>query len=177
MKKLIILFILTPFFFASCDKIKDATTEDFYTTLRMEIPVEVVDTTTTEKSTNASYSFSVSQTESLESNEKIQDYLDLLKLIEVTDVDIDFSGLVNEQVIETIELSIENVGTIATIENVSASNPTHHPEINSSVLINIANLLYHEKKLKMTVSGTTNAAPMNFVVDTSFDLHIEASPL
>jgi len=177
MKKLIFLFMLTPVFFASCDKIKDATTEDFYTTLRMEIPVEVVDTTTLEKSLKAGYSFSVSQTKSLEDNEKIQDYLDLLKLIEVTDVDIDFSGLVNEQVIENVELSIENVGTIATIENVSASNLTHHPEINSSVLINIANILYHEKQLTMTVSGTTNAAPMNFLVDTSFDLHIEASPL
>lgn len=177
MRKLLFLFISIPVFFISCDKIKEATTEDFYTTLKIEIPVEVADTASTAKSTTAGYSFTVTQTESLENNDKVKDYLDLLKSIEVTDVDFEFRGLAGDQVIGAINLSIENVGVIASFENVSASNMTFHPEINSSVLIQIANELYFSKKITMTATGISNAAPMYFTIDSSLDLHIEASPL
>lgn len=178
MRKLLFLFLISiPVFFNSCNKIKEAVTEDFYTTLKVDIPVEVADTATTAKSTNAGYAFTASHTESLEDNDKVKDYLDLLKSIEVTDVDIEFSGIVGDQVIGAIKLSIENIGVIATLENVNTSNLTFHPEINSSVLIQIANELYFSKKITMTATGISNAAPMNFNVATSLDLHIEASPL
>lgn len=170
------LFISIVLAFSSCKKIKEAAYVDINTTLTAEIPV-AVDTTTTEKSALVGYSFSESHTESLEENNKVKDYLDLLKRIEVNEVNIEISGLVGDQLIESIAFEVENVGTIATLENVSPSNSDFTPDINPSVLVQIANELYYTKQLSVTVSGTTNKVPMNFVVATYFDLHIEASPL
>jgi len=176
MKKLLILFTLAPIIFASCKKIKDAAYVDINTTLSAEIPV-AVDTATTDKSALVGYSFTESHTESLEENDKVKDYLDLLKRIEVNEVNIEFRNLVGDQLIETIAIEVENIGTIATLENVSPTNSDFTPDINPSVLVQIANELYFTKKLTVTVSGTTNKVPMNFIAATYFDLHIEASPL
>lgn len=181
MKRFTTLSLLLVFFFflLSCEKVKEATTIDFETTMSVEIPVEVVDPgiSAIVKSAQVSYSFSQSLTESLEDNDNINNYLDHLKSIAINDVDIAFSGLQADQIIENIDISVEGVGVIASIENVSPTNLLHQPEINSSVLIQIANILNNEKEITIVVSGTTNEAPMNFLVDTSFDLHIEASPL
>lgn len=163
----------------SCKKIKEATSIDFETTMSAEIPVEVQDSTTSEttKSTLSGYSFSQSLTKSMEDNDKVNSYLDHLKSIAINDVDITFRDLQADQVIESIDISIEGVGLIAHIENVTPDNLFHQPEINRSLLIKTANILNNEKQITLSVLGTTNEAPMSFVVDTSFDLHIEASPL
>ncbi len=177
MRKLLILFILTPVLFASCNKIKEAAYVNINTTLSVEIPVEVDTTTTEDKSALVSYAFSQSLTESLEENDKVKDYLDLLKKIEVIDVNIKFRGLVGDQMIQSVVIELEGVGTLATFTNINPSNMEFTPDINSSVLVQISNQLYHTRELTVTVSGITNKVPMNFVVATYFNLDIEASPL
>ena len=169
-------FLILLIAFSSCEKIKDAVTEDFYTTISMEIPVIVEDTTTIAKSGLVSYSFSASKTVSLEDNENVTDYLDLIKKIEITDVNIVFSGLTDNQVIEKIDISVEGVGMIASIENITPSELNFHPDVNSSLLILVANKLYLSKQLTVTVEGTSNEAPMDFTVNSYFNLHIEARP-
>ncbi|HPF52702.1 MAG TPA: hypothetical protein PK335_14065 [Draconibacterium sp.] len=168
------LFLLIAFF--SCVKPENAT-EDFYTTLSAEIPVTVVDTTMTADSVLVFNSFSDTITESLENHEGVKDYLDLIKRIECNEVNIEFNGLLGNQIIEKADVYVEGIGIIATIENINPSNYIFTPDVNSSVLIQIAYLLYLDKQLTVIVSGTTNQAPMNFITNIYFDLHIEASPL
>lgn len=177
-------FTLSLFFslliaFSSCEKIKDAATEDFQTTMTVKIPVSVedADSISTTKSALLSYAFEESLTESLEDNDKINDYLDLLKKIEIDEVNFEFSGLLANQIIEKIDIAVEGAGVIATIENIDTSNLNYTPDINSSVLVQLANILYANKQLTVIVSGSTNAAPMDFSVNTYFNLHVEASPL
>jgi hypothetical protein len=167
------LILILMIVFASCDK-----TETSYTTMAITIPVEVTDTTsTTSKSSLAGYDFSGSVTESLEDNDNINEYLDILKGIRVEDFYVTFSGLQNNQIIENIDISVEGVGVIASIENVSLSNLSYQPEVNSSLMILIGYILISEKQITVSVSGTTNKAPMNFNVETYFFLNIETSPL
>ena len=165
-------------FLFSCEKIKDASTVDFDTTMSLNIPVNVsVPTASLEKSAKTSYSFSESLTESLEDNADINEYLDMLKSIDITKLEIIFSGLQDSQTIESITISVDGVGTVVAITNVTVSNLTQTPDISSTLLNQIAAKLYSDKQITITVSGTTNEAPMSFNVKTNLDLHIEASPL
>lgn len=165
------LFLLVFIAFYSC-KPKNAT-EDFFTTLSMEIPITVIDTTITADSVIIINSFSDTLTESLENQEGLNDYLDLMRKLEVNEVNIEFNGLQANQVIDKADVYVEGSGVIATIENINATNHIFTPDVNSSVLIQIAYILFINKELTVTVSGTTNQA-MNFTANIYFDLHIEA---
>ena len=177
-------FIISFFFslviaFSSCEK----STENIQTTLSVKIPVSVeeADSVTTTKSALVYYSFSDSLIESLEDNDILVSYIDLLKRIEVNKVNIEIIGLQGNQTIEDVEVKIEGIAeTIAKINNIRPGTPdklNYIPEINASVLVQIANLLYATQQLKVIVSGTTNNAPMDFSVNTYFNLNVEASPL
>ncbi len=157
--------------FSSCN-----TTEVSTTTLSVKVPVEVADTTSTAtKSEAVSYAFSQSLTESLEEDENLKEFIDNLKSLRVEDFYVKFSGIQSNQSIDSIDISIEGIGAIATFENIASSNPPQQPEINSSILVLIGNILKSEQELTVLVSGTTNSAPMNFVVETYFVLKIETS--
>ncbi|MCE4565605.1 hypothetical protein INQ51_14895 [Maribellus sp. CM-23] len=165
------LILYTLVVFSSCN-----TTEVSTTTLSVKVPVEVTDTTSTAtKSEQAGYSFSQSLTESLEEDENVNEFLGDLKSLKVEDFYVKFSGLQSSQSIDSIDISIEGIGVIATLENIASSNPPQQPEINSSILVLIGNILRSEQELTVLVSGTTNSAPMNFVVETYFVLKIETN--
>jgi len=149
------------------------TTEVSTTTLSIKVPVEVVDTTTTTDSLITNYSFSETMTDSLTSNE----FLDNLKSLKIEDFYVNFKGVQNNQSIDSIDIYVEGAGVIATLENITSSNLRPQPEINSSVLVQIGNILRSTQQLTVTVSGTTSAAPMSFVVETYFVLSVETSPL
>ncbi len=177
MKRLITLsyILLLLIAFSSCDK-KNAT-DDYYTTMLMEIPVAVEDTALTAESVLLGYPFSELRTESLNDNNILIDNFDLVRRIDVNEVNVEFSGIQLNQIIEQTEIYIENIGVITTIEDITSTNLNFTPAVNSSVLIQIANELYLNKQLTVTVSGTTNVAPSNFNVIIFFDLHIETSTL
>ena len=67
-------------FILSCDKIDDANTVDFDTSISMEIPISVIDPTAIALKSIADYSFSESNTASLLQNYEIADYLDKMYL-------------------------------------------------------------------------------------------------
>lgn len=162
------LILLILIAFSSCK-----TTEVSTTTLSIKVPVEVVDTTNATESELMSYYFSETKTDSLTSNE----LLDNLKSLKIEDFYLNFKGIQNNQSIDSIGISVEGVGVIATLENITSSNLRPQPEINSSVLILIGNILRSKQQLTVYVSGTTSAAPMSFVVETYFVLSVETNPL
>ena len=142
------------------------------------IPVNVeAPTPSLKKSATLNYSFSESHTGSLQDNPDVSEYLNLLKSVDINELEIVSSGLQDTQTIETIDISVEGVGTIAAITNVTTSNLVHSPEISDALLSQVAAKLYSTKQITITVSGSTNEAPMTFNVKTNIGAHFTASPL
>lgn len=171
----LLLFLLV--FILSCDKIDDANTVDFDTSISMEIPISVIDPNAMALKSIADYSFSQSSTASLVQNYEIADYLDKIKSIEVENLEIIFYGLEPGTEIKTISLSVQGVGVIATITNITSSNTVHSPAVDNSKLKQIASQLTNNWMITATVSGTTNFAPMWFTINMEYDIHVEAEAL
>lgn len=165
-----ILYALTGL--SSCD-----TTEVSTTTLSVKVAVEVTDTiSVATNSETASYIFSQSLTESLEENQNVNLDPNSLKSMNVEDFFVKFIGIQNNQSIDTVKVSVEGVGPITTLENIASSILAKQPELNSSILVQIGNILRSEQQLTVSVSGTTRNAPMSFVVETYFVISSETSP-
>lgn len=176
MKKILYLLFIIPAFLFSCDKIDEANTIEIDTTMSMNIPVVVADPAAIlEKSTPDDFPFSASKTYYLSENEDISDYLNKIEKISLTKVAYLFSELGETEVINTLDISVPDVGILATFENISSTNPSATPTaIFYPIIEQAGNKLNASKQLTITVSGTTNTAPMNFTVGLDFDVHVEA---
>lgn len=178
MKNTFLLLLIIPALLFSCDKIDEINTIDFDTTLSTAIPVAVVETSAmSAKSAETEYSFSQSQTTKLSDINEISDYLNKLKSIDINDLEIVFSNLGEGEVISTIDISVTGAGMLVSLTNISLTNNTQNPDVNSAVLLQAASILSSTKEIEITVSGTTNTAPMAFVVNMNFDCHIEAEAI
>lgn len=176
MKKLLFLLLLAPALFFSCDKIEEANTITFDETLSLDIPVTVTETSAIALKSTAEHTFSVTKTASLSDITEIKDYLSKIKEIEVTNLDVVFSGLSSDEKIIKIDFFVSGVNVaVATIENISSSNNTF--TVPKAQLVAAGTLLSSTKAVSITVSGTTSKAPMDFTVNMDFDCHIEAKAL
>ena len=175
MKNTILLLLILPALFFSCEKIDEANTIEFDTTLSMDVPVAVASPTAQlVKSAKAEYSFSQTQVTRLSEIDQISEYLNKLKSIDINDLEIVFDNLDEGEVIHSINISITGAGSMVTLTNISIATNTQNPEIDSAVLLQAASILNATKEIEVTVSGTTNTAPMDFMVKMDFDCHIEA---
>ncbi len=177
MKKIYFLFVVIPVLMFSCSLIEDANTIDFSTSVTVEVPISVLEPIAANVKSVASYSFSETAVLSLSSEPDLVDYLNKIKSIEIEDLDITFYGLASEQEIESITLSVTGVGDIATISNVTSSNPVQSPVVDDSKLEQVAAKLKSNKSITLTLYGTTNSAPMSFSVEMVYDLYVEAEAL
>jgi len=178
MKRITLLLFLVPALLFSCSLFEDANTIDLYPTLSVDIPVAVSNMgAMLEKSTQADFQFSQSATASLAEVSEVSDYLNKIKSIDINNLKIIFTNLGPNEEIKSIDISVTGVGILATITNVSSANHTHTPTVDSAKLMQAANILNSTKAITVTVSGATNAAPMNFTVNMHFDCHIEAEAL
>ncbi|WP_319272956.1 hypothetical protein [uncultured Draconibacterium sp.] len=178
MKNTLLLLLIIPALLFSCDKVDELNTIEFDTTLSMDIPVAVVEPTAQiAKSGQAEFTFSQTQTTRLSDIDEISDYLNKLKSIAINDMEIAFSNLGEGEEIISIEISVTGAGTIVTLNNISATNNVQNPDIDNAVLMQAATILNATKEIELTVSGTTNTAPMGFIVNMDFDCHIEAEAI
>lgn len=178
MKKFSLLLFILPLLLFSCDKVKEATTKDINTTMSMGIPVVVMaPTAIVEKSATEDITFSQSQTASLGDINEIKNYIENVESVGINDVEVVFTNLEVGDEIKTINVSVEGIGIIATINNVTSTNNKHTPSIDEAKLIALEAKLATGEDLIITVAGTVNKTPMNFIVNLGFDLHIEASIL
>lgn len=175
MKKFTVLLFFFLAILFSCDKIDDANTVDFDTSMSVNIPVLVTQPAgIATKSTEESYPFSASGTYSLSSNADISTYLEKIETISITSLRIMFSGISNDEVIERIDVEVEGVGILFTLNDVSASSLNQSPDVDNVKLTEAAHKLRSSKAITIKVSGSTNTAPMDFSVKVDFDLYVEA---
>lgn len=178
MKNTFLLLLIIPALLFSCDKIEEINTVEFDTTLSMDIPVAVVEPTAQiAKSAEAEFTFSQTHTTRLSEIDEISDYLNKLKSIAINDMEIAVSNLGEGEVINSMEISVTGAGTLVTVTNISATSGVQNPDIDNAALTQAATILNATKEVEVTVSGSTNAAPMSFIVNTDFECHIEAEAI
>jgi len=171
----LLVFALSLF---SCDKIEDANTIEFDTTLSMNIPVAVVETNASiQKSASADFAFSETQTTKLSDISEIADYLNKLKSIDINELELVIGNLGEGELVKTLDVSVDNVGILVSLTDISRENNTFKPSVDNAKLIQAASILNSTKEITITVSGTTNTAPVDFVVNMDFDCHIEAKAI
>ncbi|WP_347840069.1 hypothetical protein [uncultured Draconibacterium sp.] len=178
MKNIYFVFLVFALSLFSCDKIEDANTIEFDTTLSMNIPVAVVETTASlQKSATADFAFSETQTTKLSDISEIADYLNKLKSIDINELELVIGNLGEGELVKTLDVSVDNVGILVSLTDISRENNTFKPSVDNAKLIQAASILNSTKEITITVSGTTNAAPVDFVVNMDFDCHIEAKAI
>lgn len=176
MKKLLLLLLIAPAVFFSCDKIEEANTITFDETISLDIPVTVAAPAAIVVKSTAEHTFTATETASLSDIPEISDYLSKIKSIEATNLDIVFGNLASDEEIKKIDIFVSGVSqAIVTLENITSSNNTY--TIEKAKLVAAGTLLNSTKSVSITVSGTTSKAPMDFTVNMDFDVHVEAKAL
>ena len=172
MKTKLILALAIPLFIAGCDLIKDATTVEIDTTLKANIPVVVVQP----QKGLAAISFTKTQDLTLASNTDLEPYLSKIEEISLNGVTITVTGLQAGQTINSVALDVTGVGNIFTQTNITSTNNSFSPVIDSGKLSQVATKLTNDLKITLTVSGSASG-PMTFTVGVNFDATVVAAAL
>ncbi|WP_299577594.1 hypothetical protein [uncultured Sunxiuqinia sp.] len=138
-------------------------------TIAVEVPEPAIND---QESGQTEYSFTASQCYHLSDNKDVKDYLDNMKYIDHKGYSIEITGLEDGEVIKDIVFSVEDKNKFEAFENVTKDDygtRRTNDEIGYAV---IHNVLLSEKQLTITVTGTTNKAPMDFDVDIQFEIGV-----
>jgi hypothetical protein len=177
MKTKFSLLIVALLMLSGCDWFKNIADVTLSTNLTMDIPVAVTGTKAAALNTKiAAYNFSVTQDLSLADNEDVEPYLQKIKSVDLKSLVVTVSGLTSGQTINTISLSVTGVGTICTQTNITSTSNTFTPLIDAALLKSAEDKFKSDKKITVTVSGSTNQA-MSFLVNLDFDADIVAGAL
>ncbi len=106
----------------------------------------------------------------------LTDYLSKIKDINLNSLLVTVSGLTGNQTINSISLDVAGVGNIFTQTNITMTNNSFTPVIPAGKLEQAGTKLNNDKKITLTVSGTTSEA-MTFTVSLSFDSEVIATVL
>lgn len=173
MKQIYILLLIVPFFLFSCDK--DDDTVDVLTNLETTIPVHVVQPSeATQKSGLSEYVFSATKTYYLKDNADVVNYLDDLETVVLKYFTFEITGLEDDEIINSLEVSVDGGDLLVARENITnAGYGTELPH-NVGVYGTVGDVLQSEQQITITVSGTTNMAPMDFDVKLMLQVDVEA---
>ena len=161
-------FIAPLLLLAACGLIKDAAEVTISAQLMTNMQITVSGSKSAEFTavTNA-LEFSQSQVLYLKDNTDLEPYLDKIREVEIKSVLVDIYGLNEGQVVSTLSLDVEGVGTIGTITNVTAMNVAYSPVINQDNLTKAGNKLKNDKKITLVVHGLASG-PMSFNINMLF---------
>ncbi len=162
---------------AGCSLIKDAAEVTISAQLSSVMQIIVTGSKSAEITavTNAT-EFSKSQVLYLKDNTDLEPYLEKIREIEIKSVLVDIYGLNEGQVVSTLSLDVEGVGTIATITNITSMNVAYTPVINQDNLTKAGNKLKNDKKITLVVHGVASG-PMSFNINMVFPVDVVAGAL
>jgi hypothetical protein len=158
----------------SCDQIKELAAVKIHTNLKWNFPISVSSTGIVLKSGNtSSYPFTKTGTVSLNDDEDVAKYIDKIQSVAIDSVDASVLGLSSGQVIQTLAVSINGIGTIMTFTNVTSTSVLN-PNVSETLKDQIAEKLKTDHTLTAVVNGSANYAPMTFNVQLEIDATIKA---
>ncbi|WP_346855767.1 hypothetical protein [uncultured Draconibacterium sp.] len=168
MKQICILLSFISVFLYSC---KDDDTTLIKTELPFTFSVNVSESSVVNSdSDNPEYSFSSSKTYNLSDNIDLKDYLEQMNSIYCPFFEIELSGLNEGENVNTVTIAANESNATITTSNFSISESGA-----SSLMGGYAGFgkeSFSDNKITVTVSGTTNKAPMDFNINLT--LQIEA---
>jgi len=166
------LFIISVFLF-SC---KDDDTIEIRTSLPITVSVNVTEPTDQEAG-QSEYSFETSQTYSLSNNDDVKEYLDNLKHISTKGYSGEITGLEDGEMINHIQISVADGSKLIVRENITNVDPGTQLPNNTGAYGIIGEELQSEKQITVTVTGTTNKAPMDFDVIVTLQIEVVAEEI
>ncbi len=173
MKRIYILLFIVPLFLIACDKDDDIVIK---TSLPITIPVEVNEASAiNQKSVQAGYSFTTSETYYLKDNEDVKDYLSNMKYISSKGHSKEITGLEDGDIIKDIEISLTGGDVIMASENITNSDPG--TTLPNEGYATFGDILLSEKQITVTVTGSTNKIPMDFNVNVILNIEVIAEEL
>ncbi len=184
MKKPLLFLSITTLLLFSCNAIKDAITVPITTTLKVDVPLSVSATKSLNLNNKAGtvYNFSADKVLEIADNVDINAYINKIKSVNLTGVTITIVTLNGTEEVLTLDVSVSGVtGPVFSMTNITATtNNPFSPVITSAIqsqLDLVEAKVIADRKLTITVSGTTNAAPLTLTAKLSFDAKFVCMPL
>lgn len=184
MKKNLLFLSITILLLFSCNSIKEAITVSVPTTLKVDVPLSVSVTKSLDLNNKAGtvYNFTADKVLEVADNVDINDYINKIKSVDLTGVTITIVTLNGTEEVLTLDVSVSGVsGPVFSTTNITATtNNPFSPVITSAIQaqLNLVEAkLVADRKLTITVSGTTNAAPLTLTAKLAFDAKFVCMPL
>ncbi|MDQ1769838.1 hypothetical protein GQR60_08585 [Labilibaculum sp. A4] len=176
MKKTLCILFSILIGFASCDKVNDLKTKDFYD---LKLSKKTLVTVNSDKSAaiKSAENHPFSETISLDFNDlsEVKEYLNKLEAVDVTSVTCKITDLSAGEV-NSLNLSVPDLNFDFDIPTVS-ENQALFVNFTTEQLDAIANELLQSKNLKMIISGTVTEKPVSFNIETTALVDVEVKVL
>lgn len=152
----------------------DSLTTSFDTTLRTTIqaPVEQTGEVKDGLKDATLYPFSVTHVLDVQDNDRIKDYIDRIKEIEVKSVKCTFTGIPSGETVTELDISFQPVNVKVSLANLSNGDVVTL-DLTHDLLNTISTHLTDNKKITVVISGKATYAPM--VLSTLIELPVKVT--
>lgn len=176
MKKTLFTLFAIVIGFTSCDKVKDLNTKEIHD---IEVSKKTSITVSSVKSSNLKMeeNFPFSETIHLDFADinEIKDYLSKLEAVDVTSVNCEITDLMGGE-ITSLNVSLPDLNFDFDIPTVSLNQPLL-VNFTTEQLDAIANTMLQNKRLQITISGTTTEQPVSFTIEITALVDVEVEIL
>ena len=184
MKNNLLLLTISTLILCSCSEIKDAITVPITTTLSVDVPLTVSITKSGSLNDKAGtvYNFSAEKILEVASNVDMTSYINKIKSVDLRSVSISIAPLSGSEEVLTLNVFVTGItGSVFSKTNITATTnnpffPVITPAIQTQMNLVEAKIIT-DRKITITVSGTTNTAPLNLTAKLAFDAKFICAPL
>lgn len=161
------------FVFSSCDELKKLADVEFNSDFEVDIPLT---TATLTKSANVDgYTYGGSAYLNLGSDPDLEDYLDLIKSVDLKGYSLIPSGLPDGVVLNTLVISVNDV-VFLSATNVDKNSVYSLADVNDAAIDELTSGLENDQSVLISVGGVSNI-PFAFTLSQAFETKIVANPL
>jgi len=184
MKKSLLFSGIALLLLFSCEAIKEAITVPVNTNLTVNVPfsVNVTKSAGTDNKAATTYNFSASKVLEVGDNVDMKAYINKLKSVDLKGITVTIATLNGTEEVLTLDVAVSGVsGSLFSKTNITATgNNPFSPVITQAMqsqLDLVETKVIAERKITITVSGTTNAAPLSLNAQLAFDAKFICMPL
>jgi len=167
MKKNVLFLMMAATFmlFQSCDDLLDVNFDAEFST-NMNIDVE--------ETKSDVYAFSESRTLSITDDDEVEEYIDKIKDLEITEIECTLTGIPAGESLPTLSVRVDELNMQIDMTNIT-ENSTFVLPVNDALLNSLASYLEDNHQSTITVFGTSTYAPMVLGVNLTFKSEVTAS--
>lgn len=171
------LLLIALLLFSSCDKINELMTLSLTTTIESEFTINpndfaIIPSDFLAVETKASaFNYDLNHEIKISDNEILNPYLNHIKELNITSVEITFNDLDEGDIIDFISLVVKDAGSLLSLTNITKENNYFKITPDQTVINAISKQLLNDKKIVLNIAGGTNG---QFGFSTSLKLGVKA---